>query len=122
MKTRTLSTTVTAQLSADGKFLIVTLPVDQAPKLTKNQKSYVIAETGSWPQNWVTVLVEGEQVGLTVTALIANDKHPSNQPEPVAPVPAPVPVAPAVPATKFFTGRKAASNGHAKRIMPGTVA
>jgi len=117
MKTNqnTISSTVTAALSADGKNLVISLPLNTTAKLTKNQKNYVVAETGTWPQNWVTVDVDGEQVGLTVCALVKNPEHPDNQPKPVAP-------APVVPA--FFKGKagKPAANGKSGRIMPASVA
>ena len=111
MKTNTISSTVTAVITADNK-LVITLPLNAQPKLTKNQKSYVVAETGTWPQNWVTVDVDGESVGLTVCALIKNPEHPDNKPQPV--VTAPVPAF-------FKKGGKPGSNGKS-RIMPASVA
>jgi hypothetical protein len=118
MKTNSISTTVTASITDDNQFLIISIPLIAAPKLTKNQKNYVVAETGTWPQNWVTVNVGDEQVGLTVCALVKNPEHPDNKPAPVVVVP---------PAPKFFVKKaatKPVGNGTlaAKRIMPGSCA
>jgi hypothetical protein len=115
MKTNSISTTISATITDDGNRLVISIPLNSNPKLTKNQKNYVVAETGAWPQNWVTVDVDGEQVGLTVCALVKNPEHPDNKPV-VAP-----------PAPKFFikkTAPKPSGNGTvaAKRIMPGSCA
>jgi len=119
MKTNSISTTVTASITDDNR-LLISIPLNSNPKLTKNQKNYVVAETGTWPQNWVTVDVDGEQVGLTVCALVKNPEHPDNKPAPVVAVP---------PAPKFFVKKGAAKpsgNGNGtlapKRIMPGSCA
>jgi hypothetical protein len=119
MKSNTVSTTISATVTDDNR-LVISIPLNANPKLTKNQKNYVVAETGTWPQNWVTVDVDGEQVGLTVCALVKNPEHPDNK----APV---VVVAP--PAPKFFAKKstgaaKPVGNGTvaAKRIMPGSCA
>jgi hypothetical protein len=120
MKTNSISTEVTATITDDNR-LVISIPLKSNPKLTKNEKNYVVAETGTWPQNWVTVAVDGEEVGLTLCALVKNPEHPDNKPAPVAP---PVP-----PAPKFFVKKAAAAakpvgNGTlaAKRIMPGSCA
>ncbi|HXJ61836.1 MAG TPA: hypothetical protein VNU68_34785 [Verrucomicrobiae bacterium] len=105
--------------NADGtRSLILSVPL-QHPALTENKKNYVIAKTGTWPKQWVTVDVDGEKVGLTLCALIPNPEHPDNKPAPV------VPVAPPVP--QFFQNKSNATpkvngNGVSKRIMPGSMA
>jgi|ERR1051325_5834192 hypothetical protein len=119
MKTNTInpSNGLTAQVSADGKHLIISVPLipQNEVKLTQNEKNYVIAQSGTWPKCWASVDVEGETVGLNVCALVKNPAHPDNQPKPVAP-------APVVPA--FFKGKagKPAANGKSGRIMPASVA
>jgi hypothetical protein len=108
-----ISTTISATVTEDNR-LIISVPLISNPKLTKNGKNYTVANTGDWPNNWVTVDVNGEQVGLTLCAVMKNLQHPDNQPKPVAP-------APVVPT--FF--KKAGNgNGAAKpsRIMPGSCA
>src|ERR1041385_613364 len=100
-KTNTISTTVSATIDQAGN-LVITLPLKATPKLTKNEKNYCVAETGTWPQNWVTVDVDGTQVGLTVCALVKNPDHPDNKPAPVVVLP---------PAPKFFQ-KKTNVNGN----------
>lgn len=116
-KTTTVAATpngITAILTEDNK-LVITVPINPQPfKLTKNGKNFVVAESGSWPQNWVTVDVGGDQVGLTLCALIKNPDHPDNQPKPVT-------VATAPTFFKKGTAGKPGSNGH-RRITPSTVA
>ena len=119
MKNNSISTVITGTV-VNGN-LVITVPLIAAPKLTKNGKNYCVANTGDWPQNWTTVLVDGEEVGLTLCALVKNPEHPDNQ----APV---VPVVP--PAPKFFVKKAAKPVGNvngngtlaAKRIMPGSCA
>ena len=108
---KTISTEVTASIVNDC--LVISLPLKTTPKLTKNEKNYCVAETGTWPQNWVSVEVDGTVVGLTVCALVKNPDHPDNKPAPVVVVP---------PAPKFFTKAAAAvkpsTNGGLRRTMP----
>lgn len=117
-KTTTISATVTAIINEAGQ-LVITMPLNASPKLTKNEKNYVVAETGTWPQNWVTVDVDGTSVGLTVCALVKNPEHPDNKPQPVVVV---------APAPKFFVkkataaaGKPAINGNGSSRIMPSTV-
>jgi len=118
--TPVVSTTITGLVTDDNR-LVISIPL-QTPKLTKNQKNYCVANTGDWPNNWVTVEVNGELIGLTLCALVKNPEHPDNK----APV---VPVIP--PAPKFFQQKSNVSgngngtpktNGVSKRIMPGSMA
>lgn len=111
-----VSTTITGIVTDDNR-LVISIPL-QTPKLTKNEKNYCVANTGDWPNNWVTINVNGELVGLTLCALVKNPEHPDNKPEPVIP-----------PAPKFFQQKSNVSgngapktNGVSKRIMPGSMA
>lgn len=118
MKTpRSISATVTATLSQDGKHLIISVPVIPTDKMekTKNGKSFIIAESGTWPNSWATVLVEGQQVGVNVCVLMDNPDHPDNKP--VAPV-APVTTA---PVTVFTKPGKPSNNGVPRRLQPSGV-
>ncbi len=76
--TRTVSANITASVSAEG-ILTIQLPLLADARPTKNGKSLIVAESGTWPQSWATVNVDGALVGLNITALIDN-------PEYVAPV------------------------------------
>ena len=114
--TRTVSANITASVSAEG-ILTIQLPLLAEARVTKNGKSIIVAESGTWPQSWATVNVDGALVGLNITALIDN-------PEYVAPVTTPV--------AKYFN-KKANGNGNGNnknglaairklaRTMPGTV-
>ena len=108
------TTGISATINEAGQ-LVITMPLMATPTLTKNEKNYTVAQTGTWPQNWVTVDVNGTSVGLTVCALVKNPEHPDNKPAPVV-------VAPPVP--KFFTKPAAVAkpggngNGLGKRAMP----
>ena len=113
VKTNIANTTGISAVINEAGQLVITLPLMASPTLTKNEKNYCVAQTGTWPNNWVTVDVDGTSVGLTVCALVKNPEHPDNKPQPVV-------VAPAAP--KFFTkpGVKPAGNGNGlgKRAMP----
>jgi hypothetical protein len=108
---------ITAVLSADGKYLVVSLPLilDQGKK-TKNGRNYVAASSGDFPKNWVTLVVDGEEIGFNAIALVKDPTHPDNQPKVE-------PVKPAMP--KFFQKKassgKVQGNGTVNRLKPASV-
>lgn len=61
-----MNTSVTAEIK-DGK-LIITLPVNQQPVTSSTGKSKIVASTGGFAST--TVVVNGQQVKVNVTAII----------------------------------------------------